>query len=137
MRYIILIYILYGSLSFQLFAQKTHTVEIRISPITSEKGNLLIGIYDNTSKAFNFSGKQRGVIIAPTKGVQTVKVNLQRGIYAIGVIHDLNKNGTLDKNLIGLPKEPYGLSSEASRPIFKDASFLLQNDTIIQIHLKH
>jgi uncharacterized protein (DUF2141 family) len=49
------------------------------------------------------------------------------GAYAIGVIHDENMNGILDTNMIGVPKEGYGFSNDASGtlgpPSFDAASF--------------
>jgi uncharacterized protein (DUF2141 family) len=49
------------------------------------------------------------------------------GRYAIGVIHDENMNGILDTNMIGVPKEGYGFSNDASGalgpPPFDAASF--------------
>lgn len=37
---------------------------------------------------------------------------LPRGAFAIGAYHDLNNNGKLDRNLFGVPTEPYGFSGE-------------------------
>ncbi len=49
------------------------------------------------------------------------------GTYAITAIHDLNDNGKLDKNFLGVPTEPYGFSNDArgtmSAPKFSAASF--------------
>jgi uncharacterized protein (DUF2141 family) len=42
------------------------------------------------------------------------------------VIHDENRNGELDTNMFGIPKEGYGFSSGAkvmSAPSFSDAVF--------------
>ena len=37
--------------------------------------------------------------------------HLEPGDYVAFVIHDLNKNGRLDSNLIGIPQEPFGMSN--------------------------
>lgn len=61
--------------------------------------------------------------------------NLPKGIYAVNILHDENKNGKIDKGFI-LPKEGIGFSNYSSigltnRPNFKKASFELnQNKTI-------
>jgi uncharacterized protein (DUF2141 family) len=50
--------------------------------------------------------------------------NVQPGRYAIAVFHDLNGNGKLDRNFIGLPQEPYGFSNDTDRrgiPSFEGA----------------
>jgi uncharacterized protein (DUF2141 family) len=52
---------------------------------------------------------------------------IKPGNYAIAVIHDENRNGELDTNMFGIPKEGYGFSSGAkvtmSAPSFSDAVF--------------
>jgi uncharacterized protein (DUF2141 family) len=50
------------------------------------------------------------------------------GRYAIFVVYDKNGNGKMDKNFLGIPKEPVGLSRNPAPPKFgppkfKDASF--------------
>lgn len=37
--------------------------------------------------------------------------NVEYGKYAVKVYHDVNNNNKLDKNMVGMPKEPYGLSN--------------------------
>lgn len=55
--------------------------------------------------------------------------SIPAGRYALAVFEDLNKNKKLDKNLTGIPIEPYVFSNNAgskwSKPIFQDASFEL------------
>lgn len=50
------------------------------------------------------------------QGSQMVIRNLPAGRYAVKAFLDLNGNGTLDKNLVGMPKEPYGFSNDARAP---------------------
>jgi uncharacterized protein (DUF2141 family) len=49
------------------------------------------------------------------------------GTYAIAVIHDENMNGKLETNWLGVPKEGYGFSNDATSvvgaPSFSAASF--------------
>ena len=49
------------------------------------------------------------------------------GTYAIAVIHDENRNGKLDTNLVGISTEGYGFSNDvkglAGAPSFSAASF--------------
>ncbi len=49
------------------------------------------------------------------------------GKYALAVVHDENMNGKLDANLLGIPKEGYGFSTDATgflgAPSFSAASF--------------
>ena len=61
--------------------------------------------------------------------------------YAIAVFHDINDNGILDKNALGIPLEPYGFSRNArarftSAPPFEDAKIELKNNLEIQINIQ-
>lgn len=51
------------------------------------------------------------------------------GTYAVTVYHDVNDNGKLDTNWIGIPKEPVGVSNNPKPrmgpPRWKDASFTM------------
>lgn len=63
--------------------------------------------------------------------------NLPKGIYAVNILHDENKNGKIDKGFI-LPKEGIGFSNYSSisltnRPNFKKASFELNQNKIIKV----
>ncbi len=62
----------------------------------------------------------------------TIFRGLPKGIYAINVLHDENKNGKIDKGVI-LPIEGIGFSNYNSinilnKPNFKKASFKLDSD---------
>ena len=56
-----------------------------------------------------------------------VFTDIAPGTYAIAVLHDENNNGRMDYNFLGIPKEGYGFSNDASvllgPPSFKAASF--------------
>lgn len=49
------------------------------------------------------------------------------GTYAMAVVHDENMNGKLDTNFLGIPREGYGFSNDATGPLgappFSAASF--------------
>jgi uncharacterized protein (DUF2141 family) len=59
--------------------------------------------------------------------VRIVIPDIPPGRYAIGLFHDENGNGELDKNFIGIPREGYGLSNNVrprfSTPSFEDVAF--------------
>lgn len=55
--------------------------------------------------------------------------DLPPGRYAISIVHDVNGNKTLDKNMLGIPTEPFGFSGNKSilfgLPKFEEAAFEL------------
>lgn len=53
---------------------------------------------------------------------------IKPGTYAVSIMHDLDKSGDLETNLVGRPKEPWGVSNDAPAerfgpPKFEAASF--------------
>lgn len=60
--------------------------------------------------------------------------DISPGTYAMAVVHDENKNGKLDTNWMGIPKEGYGFSNNAKAllgaPSFSAASFRYDGQSI-------
>ena len=56
------------------------------------------------------------------------------GTYALAVIHDENMNGKLDTNALGIPREGYGFSNDATSwfgaPAYHAASFAYDGRTL-------
>ena len=65
---------------------------------------------------------------------------LPHGEYAIAVFVDLNGNGKMDKNFLGIPKEQYGFSNNVmgkmAAPSFEQAKIEVKGPTIQNIILK-
>ena len=78
-----------------------------------KKGNIIVGIFDSDE---SFLKKPLDGRMAQASGdsVTVVFENLKPGKYAISVFHDVNKNGDLDRNKLGIPKEGFGFSNNAS-----------------------
>lgn len=122
--------------------ENTDDLTVIVSGCKSQNGQLYIALYDNKD-VFPIFGKQLiGEIVPLSKNKQhefTFKKLVHR-TYAIAVFHDLNSNGKLDKNALGLPQEPYGFSNNArntfSAPSFSQASFSHSNPGEISITVK-
>ncbi len=80
--------------------------------------------------------------IPPNAQHLSIDTDLPRGTYAVTVYEDLNGNHKLDHNLIGIPREPVGVSNNPSThfgpPHFDECSFYLgdtaQTITITLVH---
>ncbi|MEZ5715546.1 MAG: DUF2141 domain-containing protein [Paracoccaceae bacterium] len=73
-------------------------------------GKLYIALFDS-QQAFENRAQLAGVAVPPQDGKATaVFRKVENGTYGIAVFQDLNGNGKLDTNLLGLPREPYGFS---------------------------
>ena len=77
-------------------------------------------------------------------GVQADKTvvqyrDLPPGRYALSIYHDENDNGRLDTNVLGIPRERTGFSSNArgrmGPPSFDDAAVKLEQDTTLTVKL--
>jgi uncharacterized protein (DUF2141 family) len=119
-------YALILALLLPLF-EDTGDLTVRVSGCQTQKGQLYIALFDN-KLSFPVFGKQlRGEIVPLSTGEQFTFKNLTPKKYAVAVFHDLNSNGVMDKNALGIPMEPYGFSNNVrnafSAPSFEQASF--------------
>jgi len=68
-----------------------------------------------------------------------ISKELKAGTYAFSAFIDLNGNGKLDKNLFGMPKEPFCFSNnfkpKFSAPNFEDCSFELKKNKRISLKM--
>ena len=106
---------------------------LKIENINSSDGFIWIGIYDSEQ---NYLIKEKGIIEGyrvNQLGEMTLNIDsLNFGNYAIALFHDENGNGKLDRNVIGIPSEPYAFSKkEKSKwrvPKFKEIEIDFQNN---------
>ncbi|MAU41506.1 MAG: hypothetical protein CMF31_07775 [Kordiimonas sp.] len=81
--------------------------------------------------------------VAAIKGNTPVCVPVEQpGFYAIALYHDKNANKKLDKNWLGIPREPVGLSQNPklslSRPKYENSAFeVTKEGADLQITLKN
>lgn len=114
-------------LLFSNAAKTTATLQVEITNIKSKKGTLRMGIYlPNEKFGVNKPGITKIIDIKSTSN-QTATFELEPGRYALAIYHDLNGNDAMDKNFVGIPKEPYGFSKnfrpKFSAPSFEDCAF--------------
>jgi uncharacterized protein (DUF2141 family) len=93
---------------------------ITFTNVEKASGSIYVGIYDRSD---HFLKDDKAVIkkIVPVRSTGEVRVSLAAlppGTYAVSAFHDVNGNGRMDKNIVGIPTEPYGFSNDA-RPMFR------------------
>lgn len=84
----------------------------------------------------------RATIVGAANDRMTVSMpDIPLGKYAVAVYVDNNRNGKLDKNFFGVPKEMYGFSNDArgmfGPPDFTEAAFEIGENPVsktIQLH---
>lgn len=121
-------------LQISMNAQEAAKVNLVLNIANIEKpvGNLMIAVYCDTDKFLgdkNFAGQVAKVVTTP---YQEMKLSLPLGKYAVAVYHDLNADGKLNTNFLGIPKEPYGFSNDSmgmfGPPSFEEAAFKIEQD---------
>lgn len=80
---------------------------ITITAVGESKGQLMLAVYDS-EKSFRKEAV-RAIRQPAVAGKMTVTIpKLPHGTYAVMAFQDLNENGKLDTNFVGIPKEPWG-----------------------------
>ncbi|MDX1629628.1 MAG: DUF2141 domain-containing protein [Fulvivirga sp.] len=134
---------LFFSILLLLIAQNNESkqVLITINNIKEARGTIYLAVYDN-SKDFRENAILNKSIKITAEGKKTIQLNLPKGEYAIGAFHDLNGNGKLDKNFVGIPKEGFGFSKKSigtfGPPSYDQTKFMHDKaGTKVLIELKH
>ena len=109
---------------------------VKISGLKSNAGAVLVGLYNSDGTFLKKAYKGVTSDIKANEATVTFS-NIPKGEYAISAYHDKNKNGKLDTNFIGIPKEDYASSNNAKGvmgpPKYEDAKFDLKKDLKIDI----
>ncbi len=97
---------------------------IQIQNLLNDHSPVCIAIYRREDKFPGNTSYLKRIVARPDHAYYlTVSENeLKEGFYAIACFQDVNQNDKLDKNLFGIPTEPYGFSNDF-RPKFKAPSF--------------
>ena len=91
------------------------SIEIIVNGIKSTNGQINVALY-NTSATFNIIEKAyfKQTYIIKGKSIIITIPNVSVGEYAISLFHDVNKNLQIDKNMLGIPKEGFAFSNNAT-----------------------
>lgn len=132
-----LAFILLSSISAQEYALTVH-----VSNIKEKKGKMIISVFNNLNDYLK-EGKEycKQIILVKDTFLRFTFHKLPKGKYAIALFHDLNEDGKCNKNLIGVPKEGFGFSTNKKpflvAPSFDDVKIDIINDKSIIINLIH
>ena len=114
---------------------------IGVSGITPGRGQIYVAVYDRP-EIFPTARQQRTgrILEASAQSLVVQFKDLPPGEYAAVAFQDVNGNGKLDKNFLGIPKEPYGFSNgargSAGPPKFSAAAVTLNPDATTTIVLQ-
>ena len=115
---------------FSIAQAPRSVIHVKILNIRNNKGSISCALFESPE---GFPKK----FLRYATNIMTIKIkdseasfyftDIPPGTYAMVVIHDEKMNGELDTNWLGIPKEGFGFSNQAtallSAPSFSDASF--------------
>ncbi|WP_418639375.1 DUF2141 domain-containing protein [Winogradskyella sp.] len=134
----IIVILLLNVLSYQLQAQDNYSVTVTVTNANNDKGKMFVALY-NSENGFLETSYKGAMSKIEDKTCTVTFEGMPKGTYAVSVFHDENDNGKLDTNFLGIPKEDYGCSNNATGfmgpPKWADAKFELKNDKTLSIKL--
>lgn len=82
-----------------------------ITNIAHSGGTIWVGLYDSKdSYLVKEKATIKGIEVRKRGKVRLEIPNLPFGYYAVGIFHDVNNNGDMDRNYVGVPTEPFAFS---------------------------
>lgn len=107
------------------------------NPPTS--GQVIFELYDSADR-FGDLRDPVMVVARPLDGRETYRLSdIAAGRYALMAYHDVNGNGRIDKNFIGIPREPLAFSNAYAPkgpPSYKRAAFLISEGETLHFDLR-
>ncbi|HEY4076420.1 MAG TPA: DUF2141 domain-containing protein [Rhizomicrobium sp.] len=122
---------------------ETATVVIHVQQVSPRGGTLRLGLYDEARYTADDAPAVASADVPATLGETTVTLtDVAPGTYAIETFQDINSNGKMDTNWLGIPLEPFGFSRDAkprlSKPGFDRVKFdVTVGVNTVSLHLQN
>ena len=115
-----------------------HPLEIAVTLPENATGKLYLVVYDNKADFLGEKGELTIYETAELRKNPTIKLTqVKEGTYAFVAFIDENNNGVMDKNRLGIPKEPIGFSVSKmglfGPPSFKKASYPIPGTKSVEL----
>ena len=106
---------------------------IKVADLRNGTGDVVMGVFRSADGFPADRAKAVAWAVKPAAaGGVTFDADLPPGDYAVGVLHDENRNGHIDTNFLGIPTEGYGVTNNPKpkrrAATFKEATFTLPKD---------
>lgn len=122
----------------------TSSLTVEVDGFNNQEGLVCVSLFANSQ---GFPNNRENVVQRQCTEITSIPVtvtftDLEAKSYAVAVIHDVNGDGTLNRNDLGIPREGYGFSrNPATRtgpPKFNDSAVLVAGpNTNVQVQLKY
>lgn len=111
------------------------TISVKINGFEHHRGKVFLMLLDENEREID----KKIVVISDKMAIAEFAVP-SAGRFAVKVFHDENNNQKLDTNLVGFPKEKWGVSNNVKAklgpPDFKKMLFEVGDNTSIAINLQ-
>jgi len=113
---------------------------VKVNGLKSSRGDIIFALY-NSSKTFTTKQLFKSAILPiDHRHAQWVIKALPPGDYALVLVHDKNGNHDMDRNMLGIPEEPYAFSNNVTgfmgAPGFDKAKFTVdQGMKVVTVRL--
>ena len=122
-------------LNFNTINLQNHTLSVKLIGFDNDKGKAFLLLLDKNEK--EISSK---IVQIKNKEAIAIFNDLPDGNYAVKAFHDANNNQKLDTNLLGIPKEKWGVSNNLKAkfgpPDFKKMLFEVNSNKSILVKLQ-
>jgi len=108
-------------------------VTLNFAGLNQVSGDLYIGVYASADDMRTRKSIQSQIVSVHKSQQKAVLADLPLGSYGVMVFQDLDGNGDLNTNVINIPTEPYGFSTNPSimgPPSFEDIRFDVNNTSV-------
>lgn len=108
---------------------KKKPLTLIIDNLASPTAPVEVSVYGTESKFPTEKGQLKKYRFTPADTTLTATISdLEYGEYAIATYQDLDSDGKIGKNFVGIPTDPYGFSNnyvpKLKAPAFKDCAFV-------------
>ncbi|MEQ8736441.1 MAG: DUF2141 domain-containing protein [Rhodospirillaceae bacterium] len=108
---------------------ETYSIALEVHNVRKSRGQITVDLHDDNPEGFLKRLGRIGRVRAPAEAeITNICIPIEHpGVYAIAIYHDKDMDGDFDKNFLGLPSEPYGISNDPaiflSAPPHSEAAF--------------
>lgn len=114
-----------------------NNVKLKISNVKPNEGKVIISIHGSKDSFKNHTADKIIVLETAASEIET-SLELPEAEFAFSVYQDLNGDGKLNSNLVGIPKEPFGFSNYKGKSVpgnFERHKVIIKKDCEVVINL--
>lgn len=108
-------------------------MRLTVAGLRSDRGKVRVGVFNEPASWLKKAAASQ-VLDIEGRRAEGLLEHLPFGEYGLAVYHDENGNGKLDRNFVGMPREPYGFSNNARRavgaPAWEKARFTVASASV-------